>query len=226
MSNEIMASIGLRIAKLRGERRLSQKQLTDELNKNGLNIRRETVTQWENGTRDLKTIYSIKLADFFGVTCDYILRGIESENVQISKETGLTNNSINNLKRLNSMHRGFGDLTLPNAINSFIGNEGFVQFLLAFWDYQLEVKKLVDSEHNFMERLASYDEQLPAGMTILEYAAILALETEYSLYGEAHSVIEQADSVNYKLYKLEQALKRIADIYREKEENNGKHQED
>ena len=83
MGNENMAVIGLRISKLREKRGLSQKQLADELEKNGLKVRRETVTQWENGSRDLKTEYTVKLADFFGVTCDYILRGIESENVDI-----------------------------------------------------------------------------------------------------------------------------------------------
>lgn len=66
MSNEIREKIGLRIAKLRESRGLSQKQLADELEKIGLKVRRETITQWENGTRDLKTEYTIKLADFLG----------------------------------------------------------------------------------------------------------------------------------------------------------------
>ena len=73
MSNKNMASIGLRIAKLREERGLSQKQLADELEKMGLKVRRETVTQWENGSRDLKTEYTVKLADFFDVSADWIL---------------------------------------------------------------------------------------------------------------------------------------------------------
>lgn len=216
-----MASIGLRIAKLREERGLSQKQLADELEKIGLKVRRETVTQWENGSRDLKTEYTVKLADFFGVTCDFILRGIESENVQIAKETGLTNKSIENLKTLGRIPWGRGATTVPNTINAFIGNESFVAFLMAFWDYQIEVQKLVDSERYFTQKLTRYEGQLPNGITILEYTARLALDDVSSLRMEARSVIEQADCVNYKLFKLEQALRRITDNYREKEENNG-----
>ena len=98
MSNEIREKIGLRIAKLRESRGLSQKQLADELEKIGLKVRRETITQWENGTRDLKTEYTIKLADFFGVSCDEILRGIKAENLSATQITGLYSSTIDNLK--------------------------------------------------------------------------------------------------------------------------------
>lgn len=221
MGNENMVSIGLRISKLREGMGLSQKQLADELEKIGLKVRRETVTQWENGSRDLKTEYTIKLADFFGVSCDYILRGIVSENVQISKETGLTDESINHLRRLSTIHWGHGDLTLPNAINAFIGSAGFVTFMMGFWDYQIEVEKLVGYERDFMKKLTAYEGQLPKGATVLEYAARLALEEESCMQGEGGNVIEQADSVNYKLFKLDQALKRITDSYQREVENNG-----
>lgn len=48
-------AVGERITFLREARGLSQKALSDELAKLGLVVRRETITQWENGTRDLKT---------------------------------------------------------------------------------------------------------------------------------------------------------------------------
>ena len=100
MGNEIRDEVGLRIAQLREARGLSQKQLSDELEKVGLKVRRETITQWEAGTRDLKTEYTVKLADFFGVTCDEILRGIKSENLSIAKETGLSDGAITKLRQL------------------------------------------------------------------------------------------------------------------------------
>lgn len=71
--DEIRAKVGERIAVLRESRGLSQKGLSDELAKNGLVVRRETITQWENGTRDLKTEYLAKLSQFFNVTTDYLL---------------------------------------------------------------------------------------------------------------------------------------------------------
>ena len=99
MGNEIRREVGLRIAQLREARGLSQRQLSDELEKIGLKVRRETVTQWEAGTRDLKTEYTVKLADFFGVTCDEILRGIKAENLSVSQKTGLSDKAIETLSR-------------------------------------------------------------------------------------------------------------------------------
>ncbi len=221
MSNENMLSIGSRIAKLRMERGLSQKQLADELEKIGLKVRRETVTQWENGTRDLKTEYTIKLADFFGVTCDYILRGIESENVSISKVTGLTNESINKLKRINGINWAKSGLNSTDPINSFIGGKGFVGFLLAFLDYQLEVMRLLECKTYFLERLDGYEESIPQGKTVYEYAAELSLERGSCLHSEAYSLLRQNDNVNYRVYRLEQALRRIVEAYQKEAESNG-----
>ena len=56
-------AVGERITFLREARGLSQKALSDELAKLGLVVRRETITQWENGTRDLKTEYLAKLSE-------------------------------------------------------------------------------------------------------------------------------------------------------------------
>lgn len=66
-------AIGARITVLREAHGLSQKALSDELAKLGLVVRRETITQWENGTRDLKTEYLAKLSEFFGVSADWLL---------------------------------------------------------------------------------------------------------------------------------------------------------
>lgn len=70
---ESRKKIGARITYLREARGLSQKSLSDELAKLGLVVRRETITQWENGTRDLKTEYLAKLSEFFDVSADWLL---------------------------------------------------------------------------------------------------------------------------------------------------------
>lgn len=221
MGNENVSSIGLRIAKLREEKGLSQRQLADELKKIGLKVRRETVTQWENGSRDLKTEYTIKLAEFFGVTCDYILLGIDSENVSISRVTGLTNESVNSLKKLSGLSWFSTRLHSVDPINAFLGTDGFVAFLMAFFGYQLEVKELLECKSAFLEQLEEYKESVPPGKTAIEYAAELSLEESSSMRSEAHSLIEQADKVNYKVYRLEQALRRILENYQKEAEANG-----
>ena len=93
-------AIGERIAALRESRKKTQADLAK-----ALNVKRETVSQWEKGTRDLKTQYTISLADYFGVTCDEILRGVVAENVDTHRKTGLSNGAIRKL----SMIKGRSD---------------------------------------------------------------------------------------------------------------------
>lgn len=87
--------IGERIAALRNSRKLSQQELSVDLN-----VSREVVAKWEIGTRDLKTEHTTALADYFGVTCDEILRGVKSENVDIHAKTGLSDEAITVLREL------------------------------------------------------------------------------------------------------------------------------
>lgn len=60
--------IGERICLLREERQETQQELSS-----GLNVSREVVAKWENGTRDLKTKHTISLAKYFNVSADYLL---------------------------------------------------------------------------------------------------------------------------------------------------------
>lgn len=69
MNENSMTEIGLRIQELRENAGLTQVQLAKILN-----VRREVVAKWETGLQDLKTVYTIKLADFFNITCDELLR--------------------------------------------------------------------------------------------------------------------------------------------------------
>ena len=87
-------TIGERIVHLRKVKGISQGDLAK-----ALFVKREVVAYWEEGRRDLKTDYTIKLADYFGVTCDYLLRGIQSENVDIARSNTLTGSAWKNATR-------------------------------------------------------------------------------------------------------------------------------
>lgn len=82
-------AIGKRIALLRQQKGLTQTELG-----NMIHQRREIVSYWENGSRDIKSGDIILLADALDTTCDYILRGIQSENIDIYKATGLCDEAI------------------------------------------------------------------------------------------------------------------------------------
>ncbi|MDR0616629.1 MAG: helix-turn-helix transcriptional regulator [Synergistaceae bacterium] len=61
-------SIGERIARLRTKRGATQQEMAASLY-----VDRVTVSQWEKGTRDIKTGNMVSLAEYLDVSCDYLL---------------------------------------------------------------------------------------------------------------------------------------------------------
>ena len=57
-----------KLAELRKERHLSQKEFSKIFN-----VAQNTISQWEQGKRNMDTEILLKLADFFQVTTDYLL---------------------------------------------------------------------------------------------------------------------------------------------------------
>lgn len=82
-------TIGNRIKALREIKGKTQAEVAE-----ALHVKRQTVDQWENGTRDLKTQYTIDLAVFFDVSCDEILRGVKAENISINQKIGLSDRAV------------------------------------------------------------------------------------------------------------------------------------
>jgi transcriptional regulator with XRE-family HTH domain len=104
-------TIGGRIQKLRLEKGLDQKDVAE-----ALGVKRETVNHWESESRDLKTAYTLALADYFGVTCDYILRGVQSKNVEINKRIGLSDKSIKILEDIQTLKPNNSIIRTINAL--------------------------------------------------------------------------------------------------------------
>lgn len=88
--------MSFRLGNLRVEKGISQDDVAE-----ALDVSRETYTQIEGGKRKLKDHEIVLLANLFGVTTDFILRGVESGNVSISDATGLGNSSIAYLREVN-----------------------------------------------------------------------------------------------------------------------------
>ena len=106
-------AVGERITFLREARGLSQKALSDELAKLGLVVRRETITQWENGTRDLKTEYLARLSEFFGVSSDWLLglTGAPERTPAAADELGLSYKAVDALRpKLRHLSADFTEL--------------------------------------------------------------------------------------------------------------------
>ena len=83
------SEIGKRIRVLRENTGLRQSDVAD-----ALHIARSNYAKIETGDRDIKSEYCIAIADYFHVTCDFLLRGIDAQNVEICERTSLTQDSI------------------------------------------------------------------------------------------------------------------------------------
>ena len=70
--------IGQRVKELRTERQLSQKALAEQLQLVGYEFNDLTVLRIEQGTRFVPDYEVVALADFFHVSCEYLL-GIKEE---------------------------------------------------------------------------------------------------------------------------------------------------
>ena len=121
-----------RIATLREAKGLSQKQLAEELSKFGLNVRRETVTQWEAGTREVKEKYIVALAKFFDVSSDYLLGLPGASKTEITVQSvsnyiGLTNNFVSWLESHKDYAPQIERLSKLMIENGFIGGDSSEQ---------------------------------------------------------------------------------------------------
>ncbi len=69
--------IGKRLKVLRKEKRLSQKRLMEELQLRGFESERGVIKRIENGVRYVSDIELKILAEYFGVSYDYLIDGKE-----------------------------------------------------------------------------------------------------------------------------------------------------
>ncbi len=94
MARKEKQGIGKRIEELRKRKELTQ----DELAK-ALNMTRSNLNMWELGERELKARDLQDIADYFGVTTDYLIYGRETQNIDIYRATGLSQSAIETLRK-------------------------------------------------------------------------------------------------------------------------------
>lgn len=100
-SNNLGKEIGARLGKLRAESNQTQQEVAD-----ALGVKRETVNQWESGTRQIKADAVMSLAEHFSVSADYILgltnvQTTDPDTRQICAYTGLSEIAV---ERLHNLH--------------------------------------------------------------------------------------------------------------------------
>lgn len=87
--------IGTRIRKKRIEKGISMEELAEKIG-----IDYSALSKIEKGTRAIQAYQAIALANTLEISCDYLLRGIETENVDFCTRTGLNQESVEALEKM------------------------------------------------------------------------------------------------------------------------------
>lgn len=114
-------TFGDRLIELREKKGLSRQKVADELG-----ISRASLEYYEKGKRKPDIDVLLLLADYYGVTCDYLLKGIATENVSINREIGLSDEAIDNLK-LFAQEKS----ALPVSKRNYVSKIDIINFFLS-----------------------------------------------------------------------------------------------
>lgn len=203
-------TIGERIKQRRESLGLTQRELSERLF-----VKRETINQWESGTRQIKGDDIARLADTLETTCDYILRGVETEQLHLFKDLGLTGQAVKRLKVMAADCRGGND-----ALNSLIGNELFSLFVGRWYDYCVLAENLNQTKIELIRALADANVKLVSKQlsdddcTILAYNQI-KVPASQTCKNVAILFIERQDKKEYIQFKLQQVINAMLKNYDE-----------
>ena len=204
-SNSNLEAIGKRIAEQRQKKHLTQAELGKLVC-----VSREIINYWENGSRDIKTGNIVLLAEALDTTCDYLLRGIELKNVDISKETGLSNKAIENLRDVARFSSSSNPLFA--SLDDFLTSENLVGFLMYYYFFQQEGWAYKQAVADLTQALSHNNMNEPKD--ILKYAYSIT-NIDDPLYLEAERLTNTSESLQFALFRVNNALKDILDEYME-----------
>lgn len=94
-----------------------------------IGIRQQTVSLYKNGETQPTPETLVKIAEFFGVSVDYLLTGVSSENKAIHEELGLTESAIEMLKRAKEAESFDGGPALIETLDSLLSDRDFYEFI-------------------------------------------------------------------------------------------------
>lgn len=200
-------TIGERIKLKREALGLTQRELSEKLY-----VKRETVNQWESGTRQIKGDDIARLADALETTCDYILRGVETEQLNFFKDLGLTGQAVKNLKQMSPEVSG------NDVLNKLISNDLFPLFVRAWGNYCSLSENYYQAKVELDKTLALGDGKVSSlqladdAYTVLAYNQIQKPNSQ-ECQNAANLFMQRQEKKDYAIFKLQQGINAMAENY-------------
>ena len=179
--------IGERIKHLRISKKLTQDEVAQ-----ALNVKRETVTRWETGARDIKTEITILLSKYFNVSADYLLGLTENTSTNISEigisnKTGFSTSTVENILDLPIKLK----IILDKIINELLKSDLLEKFeelkennikLINLYQTDSIYNKLVEDEELTYNTIDNADELNGKFIFKDEYSKLLLFEIKYIFF--------------------------------------------
>lgn len=158
-SNKTGLGIGQRLGALRVSADLSQKAVAD-----AVGVKRETINQWEAGTRQIKAEHIISLAKFFQVSSDYILgltdsRQQEQEIREAQSRLGLEDGTVELLTNYTAKERRNPKKVIAfyRGLNHFFSHDRAPDVFSALFNAEAKALQTVDTLHNLETHIDAED---------------------------------------------------------------------
>lgn len=94
-----------------------------------IGIRQQTVSLYKNGETQPTPETLVKIAEFFGVSVDYLLTGVSSQNKSLHEELGLSEEAIGMIKTAKATEAFDGMPSLLDTLNGLLSDRDFYDFL-------------------------------------------------------------------------------------------------
>lgn len=94
-----------------------------------IGIRPQTVSLYMDGSTQPTADILYKIAKYFDVSVDYLLTGISSSNMELHKQLGLSEKSINYIKRAKETENFYNCTDVITTLNYLLSNRDFYVFL-------------------------------------------------------------------------------------------------
>lgn len=139
-----------RLTELREKTEKKRQEVADDIG-----ISRASLEYYEKGKRKPDIDVLLKLADYYEVTCDYLLKGVKTENVSINNVTGLSDKAIEKLQ--NIVKQSTGSYI---SKNHKLKIDELEKFINSISEEELEERKK-EFNNMLLERKNSLDNSLP-----------------------------------------------------------------
>lgn len=206
-------TVGGRLKVLRNSKKLSQENVAKDLL-----ISRSALGRYENDYQDLNEFYAVKFADYYGISCDTLLRGVEDKHYKINQVTGLDEKSIEWLNKIKN-----DNPKMTSIINSVLGNEDIAGPLFeAFYIYAwLKIPEFVQyDDGSIMGRVSRYlsDEETLLKNVMAEHIHEILLLVRNQNDGERFKQSEEKMRIAIEKFQKEMRDKKKSNTEYEKEE--------